>query len=105
MAKHKSKQFWAAHVAAAGASGTNKAAYCRQHGLDYKSLLRWGRRLRDRGDGPSPSQCLVPLTIRETPPVHRATLTLRIGPDIALAMPPSTDAVWLGTLLRTVAAC
>lgn len=105
MAKHKPRQFWAAHVAAAGASGTNKAAYCRHQGLDYKSLLRWGCRLRHEDDTPSTSQSLVPVAIREVAPGRPATLSLRIGSDISLSMPTSIDAVWLGTVLRTVAAC
>lgn len=105
MARHKPKQFWITHVAAAEAGGTNKAAYCRQHGLDYKSLLRWCRRLRHRDDAPSASQSLVPVAIREVAPGRPATLSLSIGSDISLSMPTSIDAVWLGTVLRTVAAC
>jgi transposase-like protein len=105
VAKHKPKQFWRAHVTAAESSGISKAAYCRQHGLDYKALLRWVGRLRNRGDAAAPTQSLVPVAIREAAPADRATITLRIGPDIALSMPAYTDAVWLGTLLRTVSAC
>jgi transposase-like protein len=105
VAKHKPKQFWAAHVAAAGSSGTSKVDYCRLHGIKYKSLLRWGRRLRHGDDTPSTSQSLVPVAIREVAPGRPPTLTLRIGLDISLAMPTSIDAVWLGTMLRTVAAC
>ena len=48
MAKHKPRQFWAEHVAAAQASGTSKADYCREHSLDYKTLLRWISRRRRR---------------------------------------------------------
>lgn len=104
MAKHKPKRFWMAHVAGAQAGDMSKAAYCRQHGLDYKSLLRWADRLRRRGEG-STMQSLVPVAIRDATPAERASMTLRIGPDISLSMPASTDAVWLGTLLRSVSAC
>lgn len=105
MAKRESKQFWAAHVAAVVACGANKAAYCREHGLNYKSLLRRSVRLRQCDGAASPSQSFVPVAIREATKGHPARLTLRIGTDIALAMPISIDAVWLGTVLRTVSAC
>jgi transposase-like protein len=105
VAKRKPKQFWTAHVAAAQASDMSTAAYCRQHGLDYKSLLRWISRRRRRDEAASPAQSLVPMAIREAAPADRTTMTLRIGPDISLSIPASTDAAWLGTLLRTVSAC
>jgi transposase-like protein len=104
VAKHKPKQFWIAHVAAAQASGMSKAAYCRRHGLDYKSLLRWANRLRRRGEA-STTQSLVPVAIRNAAPAERGSMTLRIGPDVSLSIPASTDAVWLGTMLRSVSAC
>ena len=102
MAKHKSKQFWITHVAAAQASGMSKVAYCRQHGLDYKTLLRCIGRLRRRSE---PAQSLVPVAVRDAAPTDRAPMMLRIGPDISLSLPASTDAAWLGALLRTVSAC
>jgi hypothetical protein len=102
MAKHKPEQFWTAHVSAAQASDMSKAAYCRQHGLDYKSLLRWINRLRRRCE---PTQSLVPVEIRDAASADRAPMALRIGANVSLSMPASTDAVWLGTLLRTVSSC
>ena len=105
MANRKPKQFWTAHVAAAEASSTSKADYCRLHGLHYKSLLRWSSRTRRCGEERSPAQSLVPVAIRAVAPVDGATLTLRVGPSISLTLPASTDAVWLGTVLRTVSAC
>ena len=62
MVKHKSQQFWITHVAAAQASDMSKVAYCRQHGLDYKTLLRWIGRLRRRSE---PAQSLVPVAVRD----------------------------------------
>lgn len=105
MAKHKPKQFWIAHVEAAQASRMSKVDYCRQHGLDYKTLLRWVGRLRRRGDSAPPVQSLIPVAIRQTAPADRATLTLRIGSDVSLSMPASTDSVWLASLMRAVSSC
>lgn len=104
MAKHKSHEFWTAHIQAAQVSGTSKAEYCRQHGLDYKTLLRRitrGRRCREG----SP-QSLVPVAVRAAALApDSAVMTLRIGPDIALSIPASADAVWLGRLLRAASTC
>ena len=105
MAKRESKQFWTGHVAAAQASGTSKADYCRLHGLRYKSLLRWSRFTQRCGEDRSQAQSLVPVALRVVSPVDGATLTVRVGTSISLTLPASTDAVWLGTVLRTVAAC
>ena len=107
MAKHKPRQFWAAHVAAAQASRTSKADYCREHGLDYKTLLRWISRFRFRGAAQTQTQMqsLVPMAIRGTQAADNATLMLRIGPDVSLSVPASTDAAWLGKLLRAVSTC
>ena len=105
MAKHKPRQFWAAHVAAAQASCTSKADYCREHGLDYKTLLRWISRFRRRGAAQTTTQSLVPVAIRGTQAADNATLMLRIGPDVSLSVPASTDAAWLGKLLRAVSTC
>ena len=98
------RQFWVAHVEAAQASCTSKADYCREHGLDYKTLLRWISRFRRRG-AVQTTQSLVPVAIRGTQSADHATLMIRIGPDVSLSVPASTDAVWLGTLLRTVSTC
>ena len=104
MAKHKPRQFWAAHVTAAQAS-TSKADYCREHGLDYKTLLRWISRFRCRDAAQRSTQSLVPVAIRGMQARDCETMILRIGPDVSLSVPASTDAVWLGTLLRTVSTC
>jgi hypothetical protein len=103
MAKHKGRQFWSAHITAAGSSGLSKAAYCRRHGLDYKTFHRWSARLNGAGR-PGAGHALVPVVVREAEPAP-GTLTLRVGADVALSMPPSVDARWLATLLRTITTC
>jgi hypothetical protein len=102
VARHKPKQFWLAHVTAAQASHMSKAAYCRKHGLDYKTLLRWSSRHRRRGE---PVQALVPVAIRDGIPADRTSMTLRVGRDVSLSLAASIDAAWLGRLLRAVSAC
>ena len=104
MAKRESKQFWTAHVAAAEVSGTSKADYRRLHGLHYKSLLRWSSRALRCGEARSPAQSLVPVALRVVAPVDGATPTVRVCSSISPTMPASTDAVWLGTVLRAVSA-
>lgn len=84
MAKHKPMQFWAAQVAAAQASSTSKADYCREHGLDYKTLLRWISRFRRRDVAQTSTQSLVPVAIHGTQAADYATMILRIGPDFSV---------------------
>ena len=103
MARHKGKQFWSVHVVEAGRSTTSKAAYCRRQGLDYKTFLRWSRRLDEAGRAKS-AQAIVPLVVRDGAPSPGA-LTLRLGPDVVLSIPSSVDSRWLATLLRSIAAC
>lgn len=105
MAKRNSKQFWFEHVAAAQSCGISKAAYCRSQGLTYKTFLRWSWLLQAGATAPPARQSLVPVAIREAAPLDHMPMTLRIGADISLSMPASTDAAWLGTLLRTVSTC
>jgi transposase-like protein len=105
MTKRKSQQFWSEHVAAAESCGISKARYCRQHGLTYKTFLRWSSLLQaDPGASLAP-QSLVPLALTAVSPDAHAPMTLRIGADVSLTMPVSIDAVWLATLLRGVSAC
>lgn len=105
MAKHQPRGFWIAHVEGVGAGTMSKAAYCRRHGLDYKTLLRWVRRVRSGNAGTKAAAALVPITLREAAPTDHAALTLRVGPQVSLSLPASIDAQWLGTLLRQVAGC
>lgn len=105
MAKHHPRGFWIAHVEGVGAGTMSKAAYCRRHGLDYKTLLRWVRRVRSGNADTKAAGALVPITVREASPIDRAALTLRVGPQVWLSLPATIDAQWLGALLREVTGC
>jgi transposase-like protein len=106
MAIRRSRQFWARQLAAAESSGMTKAAYCRQHGLDYRTFYRWFRRMGDAATAPAASQALVPIAVRApSPMVQPPAMTLRIGADVSLSIPTSVDAGWLATLMRAASAC
>ncbi|MCB1632230.1 MAG: hypothetical protein KDI23_10385 [Pseudomonadales bacterium] len=103
MATHRGMEFWSRHVAAAGGSGLSRAAYCRRHGLGYKTFLRWVDRLGSDG-APSPAQqSLVPVSIVSGPLSDEASLSLRVASGVVLTIPRSVDARWLGELLRSLA--
>ena len=87
MARHRGRAFWSGHVAASAGSGLNRAAYCRQHGLDYGTLRRWARRPTAEGSGVVAVQALVPLHLPTCRGVIEGELRLRVGADVALAMP------------------
>lgn len=103
MAKHRGKAFWSRHVAAAGASGMSRAAYCRRHGFNYKTFLRWAGRLGVTRTEESSRQSLVPLSVVAVPRGDDVALCLRVASDVELSIPLSIDARWLGELLRAVA--
>ena len=102
MAKRKTEAFWTQHVAAFEASGASRAAYCRRHALNYWTFDGWRRRLQCR----VPAQALVPLMVESAGPVRPAeAIELRVDGRVSVTVPTSVDPVWLGQLLRTVAAC
>lgn len=103
MASHRGRAFWSRHVAVSAGSGLNRAAYCRQHGLDYGTLRRWARRLAAEGSEVAGVQSLVPLHVSTCREVCEGELRLRVGADVALAMPQSIDPRWLAALLRELA--
>ena len=103
MAGHRGRVFWSRHVAAAEGSRLSRAAYCRQHGLDYGTLRRWSRRLAAEGSGVTGAESLVPLHVSTCREVSEGELQLRVGANVALAMPRSIDPRWLAALLRELA--
>jgi transposase-like protein len=105
MAVIKSRAFWSQHVAACATSGLSRAAYCRQHDLSYWTFNDWRRRLGSTGSSAtSPRQALVPVMMTSAPSTAGA-LELRVGDQVRLSLPASVDAAWLGSLLRSAAAC
>jgi transposase-like protein len=107
MAEIRSREFWAQHVAACAASGLSRAAYCRRHDLSYWTFNDWRRRVESAQPRPvstAQHQSLVPVVLSSTRPTA-AMLELRVGDQVRLSLPASVDAAWLGSLLRSVAAC
>lgn len=106
MAQHRSKEFWARHVAALRRSGLTRAAYCRRNGLSYASLTAWEHRLR--ASAPQPRRAapaLVPVVV-EAPPSNGVPLVeIRIGTQLIVSVPAAVDAQWLGALLRAAGSC
>ena len=102
MAKRQPIGFWKRHVVAFEAGKETRAAYCRRHGLNYWTFESWRRRLRHDA---ARSQALVPVVVESGTPFGSAlSVDVRVG-SVAVSIPASVDAVWLGTLLRTVATC
>jgi len=103
MAKQRDRWVWSQHVEAAASSGLSKAAYCRQHGLVYKTFLRWVAHLDRVAPGGPGDQSLVPLAITTSTAGDAPSLRLQIGNDVLLLMPATVDARWLGEVLRAAA--
>ena len=101
MAKHRGALVWSEHVDAAASSGLSKAAYCRQHGLNYKTFLRWIDRLA-ASSAPAVGQSLVPLSVAASR-LDEQPLRLQVGTDVVLVVPRGIDAGWLGEVLRAAA--
>ncbi len=105
MVEIKSRAFWEAHVSACEASGSTRAAYCRRHELNYWTFNDWRQRLRPVVPVATVSgQALVPVMVSSARPTA-GTLELYVGDQVRLSLPASVDAVWLGALLRSAAAC
>ena len=103
MAGHRGRVFWSRHVAAAEGSGLSRAAYCRQHGLDYGTFRRWARRMAAEPPARSDAQALVPLRVSTRQDDSDGALRLEVGPGAVLTLPRSIDVRWLGALLRELA--
>lgn len=105
MAEIHSVTFWESHVAACEASGEKFAAYCRRLQLNYWTFREWRKRLRrpiDSAKAPV-RQALVPVIVEASAPL--AVLEVRVGTQLAMSVPTSVDAVWLGTVLRAAGSC
>lgn len=103
MASHRGRAFWSRHVAACGHGGLTRAAYCRQHGLDYGTFRRWARRIAEEPPERASVQALVPLRVSTASPHGEDALRIEVGAGVALAMPQSVDPCWLAALLRELA--
>lgn len=103
MASHRGRVFWSRHVAAAEGSGLSRAAYCRQHGLDYGTFRRWARRVAAEPPASSDALALVPLRVSARQDDSVGMLRLEVGPGAVLTFPRSIDVRWLAALLRELA--
>jgi transposase-like protein len=106
MAEIRSREFWAQHVAACAASGLSRAAYCRQHDLNYWTFNDWRRRSgseRPTSVATAQHQSLVPVVVTSAPTA--TALELRVGDQVRLSLPLSVDSAWLGALLRATSGC
>ena len=103
MAGHRGRVFWSRHVAAAEGSGLSRAAYCRQHGLDYGTFRRWARRMATESPARSDAQALVPLRVSTRQDDSDGALRLEVGAGAMLTLPRSIDLRWLAALLRELA--
>ena len=105
MAGKQSRAFWEQHIAACEAIGSTQAGYCRRHGLKYWTFKDWRQRLRPVTTATTASlQTLVPVMVSSALPAA-GTLELCVGDHVRLSLPSSVDAVWMGVLLRSAAAC
>jgi hypothetical protein len=100
MAGHRGRVFWSRHVAAVEGSGLSRAAYCRQHGLDYATFRLWTRRLAKDLSESANAQALVPLRVSTRSEVGGGELRLQVGAGVSLGIPQAVDPRWLATLLR-----
>jgi hypothetical protein len=103
MAKHRGRLQWSNHVEAAARSGLSKAAYCRRHGLVYKTFLRWEALLDRAAFGAPSEQSLVPLTVTTSTTGDASSMRLQVGDGVVLVIPLTVDARWLGELMRAAA--
>ena len=106
MAARNSERFWAQHITSVVGSGMSKAAYCRLHGLDYRTFYRWYRRLGgEAAGGSTQGQALVPIAVRSPALAAEPVMRLQLGGGASLSIPVGVDVNWLAHLLREVAAC
>lgn len=98
------EKHWRQHIARWRASGLTQRQYSQRAGLNVHTLAHWSWRLGRRA-GAAANQSLVPIrVIAPALPVVAAVIELRAG-SWCLQVPAGTDATWLASLLRELAAC
>ena len=88
---------WQTHIAALGASGLSRAAYCRQHSLNYGQMVRWQRQLAKETRRKRAPRAFVKAKVASVAPVTAADVRLTIG-SAAIEFPTSTDPRWIAAL-------
>jgi len=89
-------------------SGLSKAAYCRQSGLPYHSLISWSRQPGSTIDGDSVSsddEGFIELERPSTPVGSSLGATVDLGAGRRLTIASSTDPEWAGRLLGAIFRC
>ena len=103
MGESQREKHWRQHVARWRASGLTQRQYSQRAGLNVHTLAHWSWRL-GRQAGGAASQSLVPIRVIAQAPAVAPMVELRAGPW-CLRVPAETDAKWLASLLRELAAC
>ena len=94
---------WQRHVEAWRESGLSQANYCRQQGLNPKTLLAWSRRALPI-DKSAPLEIIAVQVTSSTPAVITATsLVLRLAHGVQLELSTEVPPRWLAELLRCLA--
>jgi hypothetical protein len=94
---------WWRHVKAWRESGLSQADYCRQQGLNPKTLSVWARRALPV-DKDTPLEVIAVQVTPSAPAVIADThLTLRLGHGAHLELSTAVSPHWLGELLRCLA--
>jgi hypothetical protein len=89
---------WIAHVKSWRDSDLIKAAYCRRHAINCKTMAAWIKRCNTSVVPANLSLTLVPFTVSQ--PVAAGELLLRHASGWQLALPAGVDVAWLAGLLR-----
>ena|SRR3989338_6534615 len=103
--KAHGRDYWEAHIKAAGLSGQSGAAYCRQHGLHLNRYYIWQQRL-SREREPTSATAFVKVKSAKSLPVERDSVQsprqcarLLIPCGAVFEFQPSTDPQWIGQIL------
>jgi hypothetical protein len=94
---------WQRHVEAWRESGLSQAGYCRQQGLNPKTLSTWARRALPI-DKSAPLEIIAVQVTPSVPSVIADTnLILRLGHGTHLELSTAVSPHWLAELLRCLA--
>jgi lambda repressor-like predicted transcriptional regulator len=94
---------WHRHVKAWRESGLSQADYCRQQGLNPKTLSAWARRALPE-DRDAPLEIIaVQVTPSSSAGIADATVILRLAHGAQLELSSAVPAHWLAELLRCLA--
>ena len=92
---------WETHVAALGASGLSRAAYCRKHSLNYGQMIRWQGQLAKGARRKRAPQAFVKAAVASVAPVAVSDARLTIG-SAAIEFSTSADPRWIAALALAI---